>query len=263
MIKIAVHGAAGRVGCRLIDLVGKDQGLELVAAMEQPNHSKLGSDSGTVAGTEPNGILLSSQLDSKADVMIDFSLPEAVNGMLNLCETEKIPLVLATTGFDKDVEQNIHHVAKTVPIVWAPNMSLAVNLVMKLTETAAKALTQVESGVDVEIIETHHRFKADSPSGTALKFGEIVQNQMGQDSAAHGREGQVGGRPVSEIGYHAVRAGDDAGQHTILFGMMGEKIELKVAASNRDCYATGAMTAARFVTTAEPGLYSMYDVLGL
>ncbi len=142
-------------------------------------------------------------------------------------------------------------------------MSLAVNLSMKLAEIAAHALKDHGSGVDVEIIETHHRFKADSPSGTALKFGAIIADAMGQTSEQHGRSGMVGERPATEIGYHAVRAGDDPGQHTIMFGMMGEKIELKVAASNRDCYASGALQAALFLASQTPGLYTMYDVLGL
>jgi 4-hydroxy-tetrahydrodipicolinate reductase len=142
-------------------------------------------------------------------------------------------------------------------------MSLAVNLTMKLAETAARALAVNMSNVDVEIIERHHRFKADSPSGTALRFGELIARTMGQSQSRHGREGLVGARTPSEIGYHAVRAGDDPGQHTILFGMPGELIELRVAATSRDCYAAGALQAAKFLMGKGPGLYSMSDVLGL
>jgi 4-hydroxy-tetrahydrodipicolinate reductase len=141
-------------------------------------------------------------------------------------------------------------------------MSMTVNLTMKLVEMAGKALNNHDSAIDVEIIERHHRFKADSPSGTALKFGEIVANAMGQTTHQHGREGMVGQRPPNEIGYHAIRAGDNPGQHTILFGLLGETMELKVAASNRDCYATGAIAAAKFVAKQPAGLYNMYDVLG-
>ena len=142
-------------------------------------------------------------------------------------------------------------------------MSLAVNLSMQLATLAAGALKHVPGGADVEIIERHHRFKKDSPSGTALRFGELIAGQMGQTRAAHGREGVPGERPHDEIGYHAVRAGDNPGEHTILFGLLGESIELTVRAGSRDCYATGALAAARFIARKTPGLYTMYDVLGL
>ena len=142
-------------------------------------------------------------------------------------------------------------------------MSTAVNVAMKLTQIAAEALKGLPSGVDVEIIERHHRFKEDSPSGTALRFGEIVADAMGQTSHVHGREGRPGKRPRTEIGYHAVRTGDNPGEHTIIFGMLGETLELRVAATNRDCYAQGALLAAEWLLGKPPGLYSMNDVLGL
>jgi 4-hydroxy-tetrahydrodipicolinate reductase len=142
-------------------------------------------------------------------------------------------------------------------------MSTAVNLVMKLTEIAGRVLRNYPSGVDVEIIERHHRFKEDAPSGTALKFGEIVANSMGQSEHIHGREGRTGKRTLGEIGYHAVRTGDNPGEHTIIFGMLGETIELRVAASNRDCYAQGALLAAKWLVGKPPRLYSMNDVLGI
>jgi 4-hydroxy-tetrahydrodipicolinate reductase len=142
-------------------------------------------------------------------------------------------------------------------------MSTTVNLAMKLVATAASVLKDAASGVDVEIIERHHRMKEDSPSGTALKFGEIIAGIMRQTVHRHGREGQVGRRPPSEIGYHAVRTGDNPGEHTIVFGLLGETLEISVKASSRDCYALGALAAAKFVARQKPGLYSMYDVLGL
>jgi 4-hydroxy-tetrahydrodipicolinate reductase len=142
-------------------------------------------------------------------------------------------------------------------------MSLAVNLTMKLAQQAAKVLKNVSSGVDVEIIERHHRFKEDSPSGTALKFGQIIAEEMNLPQAVHGRHGQIGARSRQEIGYHAVRTGDNPGEHTIVFGLLGETIELKVGASNRDCYVQGAFAAAKFIQGKPPGLYSMTDVLGL
>ena len=155
----------------------------------------------------------------------------------------------------------IRTAAQSIPVVWAPNMSLAVNLTMKLSEMAAHALKG--SSADVEILERHHRFKEDAPSGTALKFGEIIAHAMGLTRHVHGREGLTGKRTRDEIGYHAIRTGDDPGQHTIIFGMLGETVELTVRASNRDCYALGALQAAKFVSQQGPGLYSMYDVLGL
>ncbi len=263
MTDIAIHGAAGRVGCRLIALTGEDTELNLVAALEHSGHQRLGQDSGTVAGVAENGVLLSAELNSAPQALIDFSLPEAVDGIVDQCIEKHIGLVMATTGFGEPTANRIRQAGDSIPVVWAPNMSLAVNLTMKLTEIASRVLNHAGADADVEILERHHRFKADSPSGTALKFGEIVKSQMEGLEEVHGREGQVGQRPRNEIGYHAIRAGDDPGQHTILFGMLGEKIELHVAASNRDCYALGALAAAKFVARSKPGLYSMMDVLGI
>ncbi|MCA9134297.1 MAG: 4-hydroxy-tetrahydrodipicolinate reductase, partial [Planctomycetales bacterium] len=170
---------------------------------------------------------------------------------------------VATTGLDEAQTALLQTAAQAIPICWAPSMSLAVNLTMRLAQQAARALKQVPQGVDVEIIERHHRFKEDAPSGTALKFGEIIAQEMGITQHVHGREGQCGARGRDEIGYHAVRTGDDPGQHLIVFGMLGETIELRVAASNRDSYAQGALAAAKFLVGKSPGLYNMFDVLGL
>ena len=250
------------MGCRLVALSANDNDLDLVAAIDRSEHPRIGDDSGTIAGTEPNNIPLSSEL-IECDVVIDFSLPEAVDGIVEKCKSQSTPLVVATTGFEESTANGIREASNNIPIVWAPNMSLAVNLTMKLVENAAKVLNHVNADVDIEILERHHRFKADSPSGTALKFGELIREQIDGLNEVHGRQGQVGERPRNEIGYHAIRVGDDPGQHTIVFGMMGEKIELHVAASNRDCYALGALAAAKFVADKEPGLYSMFDVLGI
>ena len=150
-----------------------------------------------------------------------------------------------------------------IPIVFAPNMSLAVNLAMKLATSSAEALKDYGPGADVEIIERHHRFKEDAPSGTALRFGELIADVMGHENHIHGRSGRPGARPQNEIGYHALRTGDHPGEHTIVFGMMGETLEITVRATNRDSYALGALQAAKFVAEKQPGLYSMFDVLGL
>lgn len=263
MTKIAINGAAGRMGLRLIDLIYRDPELQIVSVVETAGHPKIGADAGLIAGLGELGIAITDQISTGADVVIDFSKPAGARQAIEFCLAHNKPLVMATTGLEEVTVARLKESAHQIPVVWAPSMSLAVNLTMKLAEMAGSALRKHDTGVDVEIIEHHHRFKADSPSGTALKFGEIVALAMGQTDQRHGREGMVGERPQTEIGYHAIRAGDNPGQHTILFGMLGETIELKVAASNRDCYAAGAIAAAKFVVKQGAGLYSMYDVLGL
>ncbi|MDO4558085.1 MAG: 4-hydroxy-tetrahydrodipicolinate reductase, partial [Planctomycetia bacterium] len=240
-----------------------DPRVRIVAALDRPGHPDLGTDVGTLAGLGPIGVPMTDSLsdDCSADVLIDFSLPEAVPSAIELAVTRKLPLVIATTGLTPELMDRIHEAASVVPVVQAPSMSLAVNLTMKLTEIAARALADQDA--DVEILERHHRFKEDAPSGTALKFGQIVASVMGQTTVTHGRSGRPGKRPHNEIGYHAIRTGDNPGEHTILFGMSGETIELTVRASNRDCYATGAFAAAMFIADRSEGWYSMQDVLGL
>lgn len=260
-LSIAIHGAAGRMGKRLVALGSADHDLKIVAALETREHPQLGHDVGTLAGIGPLGVPISASLDLPADAVIDFSVPAAFEPLLELCLARRLPLVVATTGLSSEQIERIRQAAATIPLVWAPSMSLAVNLTMKLTEQAAKVLADKDA--DVEIIERHHRFKEDAPSGTALKFGQIIAAQMGQTTAVHGRQGRPGRRPHGEIGYHAVRVGDNPGEHTIIFGMLGETIELTVRASNRDCYAVGALAAAKFVAKQPPGLYNMNDVLGL
>ena len=263
MTKIAIHGATGRMGRRLLDLGFQDQDLQIVAALASSNSQFLGQDAGELAGHPSQGVEIACSTDVSIDVVIDFSKPDGADHILDYCVDKKIALVLATTGLEAPTVNKIETACQQIPIVLAANTSLAVNLTMKLTQMAAGALKGHPAGVDVEIMETHHRYKADSPSGTALKFGQVIHEAMGPLVPTHGREGMLGERPRNEIGYHAIRAGDDPGQHTILFGMLGEKIELKVAASNRDCYASGALAAAKFLARKDPGMYSMFDVLGL
>lgn len=224
-------------------------------------HPKTGSDAGVVAGTGSIGVALTADLPADVDVMIDFSVPLATNAIVEKCLAKKVPLVVATTGLEPEQHEKIRAASKQIPILWAPSMSLAVNLAMKLSEMAARALKDHPSGADVEIIERHHRFKEDAPSGTALKFGEIIAGVMGQQGIAHGRSGRPGQRPHGEIGYHALRTGDNYGEHTIVFGLLGETLEITVKASNRDCYAHGALAAAKFLAGKPAGLYSMKDVL--
>lgn len=261
--RIAINGAAGRMGRRVVALGAADLELAIAAAIEYPEHPDLGKDAGTLAGVGHLGVPLASALNADVQAVIDFSVPEATARIAATCTDRGIPLVVATTGLESDQKDLITRSAEKIPIVWAPNMSLAVNLAMKLAATAANVLKGYPSGADVEIIERHHRFKEDAPSGTALRFGEIIAGVMGQSQHVYGRRGRPGSRPQHEIAYHALRVGDNPGEHTIVFGLLGETLELSVRASSRDCYALGAIAAAKFVIGKNPGIYTMYDVLGL
>ncbi len=263
-IQLAIHGASGRMGRRVVSLAAEDAEFRIVAAIDHPDNPLIGQDVGDVAGVAHQQVLILGTWPDTADVVIDFSLPTAVTACVNACVDRRLGLVVATTGLDESQKQSLQDASAAIPIVWAPSMSLAVNLTMKLAQQIASKLHDVSGGIDIEILERHHRFKADAPSGTALKFGELIAEVLPrQTKHVHGREGHTGERMRDEIGYHAIRVGDNPGEHTIVFGMLGERIELTVAASSRDCYATGALSAAKFVIGRPPGLYSMFDVLGL
>lgn len=251
------------MGKRLIALGSADAEVNLVAALEYPQSPDLAKDSGELAGVGKIDLPITAGIGSQPDALIDFSTPSGAESAIRLCRAHKIPLVMATTGLSDEARQHLRSAAEEIAIVWSPSMSTTVNLAMKLCAMAGGVLKHVTTGCDVEIIERHHRFKEDAPSGTALKFGEIIAGVMGQADHVHGREGKTGQRQHGEIGYHAVRTGDNPGEHTIVFGMLGETLEINVKASNRDCYALGAISAAKFVASQPPGLYSMYDVLGL
>jgi 4-hydroxy-tetrahydrodipicolinate reductase len=262
-IKLAVNGAGGRMGQRIVALAHADADLELTCAIENKNSPALGRDAGEVAGVGTIVVRVQRQLDGPVDVVIDFSMPEGLMAVTQICAERQIPLVAATTGLGEAQKSEILSAAHVIPLILAPNMSLAVNLTMKLVREAARALAKYPAGVDVEIIERHHRMKVDAPSGTALEFGRIVAAEMGQTEHVHGRHGQPGKRPQSEIGYHAVRVGDNVGEHTIVFGLLGESIDLHVRGQSRDSYAYGALAAAKFLISQGPGVYTMADVLGL
>jgi 4-hydroxy-tetrahydrodipicolinate reductase len=262
-LKLVIHGAAGRMGQRLIAMGSADEDVRLVAALESPRHPHLAEDAGELAGVGRIDMPLTATFEGPVDALIDFSSPEGAEAAIKLCAEREIPLVMATTGLSETVKEHLRQAAARIPVVWSPSMSTAVNLTMKLCAIAGDVLRHLPNGCDVEIIERHHRFKEDAPSGTALKFGDIIAGVMGQEHHTHGRRGQTGRRPQGEIGYHAVRSGDNPGEHTIIFGMLGETIELTVKATNRDCYALGAIAAAKFVARQSPGMYTMYDVLGL
>ncbi len=261
-LPIAIYGAAGRMGRRLVALAAADPDLAIVAALESPTHPQLGEDVGRLAGLEPRGVALAADLGpARPDVLVDFSVAQAADAVIRMCVDRRMALVYATTGLAPEQMARLRDAAQHIPVLQAPNMSLAVNLGMKLAQQAAQALTNHDA--DVEIIERHHRFKEDAPSGTALAFGRLIADQMGLSRHVHGRHGRSGRRPHDEIGYHALRTGDDPGQHTIVFGMLGEVLEITVRATNRDCYALGALAAAKFLAGKPAGWYSMQEVLGL
>jgi 4-hydroxy-tetrahydrodipicolinate reductase len=249
------------MGRRLVALGAAEEQLTIAAALESPGHPLLGQDAGTLAGIAPLGVPLAAELAAPVDVVIDFSIPAAAEAILETCRRKALPLVVATTGLDAAQVDKLRAAAGQIPLLWSPSMSLAVNLTMKLCEVAGQALADKDA--DVEILERHHRYKEDSPSGTALRFGEIISAVMGQTGQRHGRHGRPGKRPHEEIGYHAIRVGDNPGEHTIIFAMLGESLELTVRASNRDCYAQGALAAAKFLAGKPAGMYGMKDVLGL
>ena len=249
------------MGLRLIALTAADTDLQLTAALEIAGHPKLGKDAGEVAGIGTIGVSLTAEPQNNIDVLIDFSSPKGTDALLRRCTELQIPLVFATTGLSPEQSAHLRETAKKIPVLWSPSMSMTVNLAMKLCETAAQALNGKDA--DVEIIEKHHRFKADAPSGTALKFGQLIAENMNLTEPQHGRHGDIGERKRSEIGYHAVRIGDNPGEHTILFGLLGETLEVTVKASNRDCYASGALAAAKFLHGKPAGMHGMRDVLKL
>jgi 4-hydroxy-tetrahydrodipicolinate reductase len=252
------------MGRRVIALAAEDPNFQIIAAIDHADHPLLGQDAGTLAGVAAIDVPLASQWPATADVVVDFSLPAAIDDCVANCVAAKIPLVVATTGLSASQREGLAQAAETIPVVWAPSMSTAVNLTMKVVQQITETLKDVAGGVDIEILERHHRFKADAPSGTALRFGELIAEKLGGDvKHVHGRHGETGQRTGNEIGYHAIRIGDNPGEHSIAFGMLGERIEINVAASNRDCYASGGLAAAKWLQGKSSGLYNMFDVLGL
>jgi 4-hydroxy-tetrahydrodipicolinate reductase len=260
---IGINGVAGRMGQRLIHLASEDKDLKLGAALEAPGHPRLGQDVGEIAGLGALGVPVRSDLPfgQRLDVVIDFSSPEGTMTVLPMCIERRIPLVVATTGHTPAQRQEIEAAAHSTALLMAPNMSLAVNVLFELVDQAARLLSGKD--FDVEVVERHHRFKKDAPSGTALHFARIVQEAMGQTELRHGREGVVGERPRQEIGLHALRVGDNVGEHTIIFSTLGETLELSHRGHTRDSFARGALLAAKFLAAKPPGRYTMKDVLGL
>jgi 4-hydroxy-tetrahydrodipicolinate reductase len=261
--RIAINGACGRMGQRIVALSREDHELAIVAAIDSPRHPNQGKDAGELAGIGAIGVPVrpALPLDVHPDVVIDFSTPEGTMSIVKACEERKIPIVVATTGHSDAQRKEIESAAHNTAVLFSPSMSLVVNLLFELVKDTAAALKG--KGFDVEVVERHHRFKKDSPSGTAMHFARIVQQAMEIPNLVHGREGMVGERPSTEIGVHAIRAGDNVGEHTIIFSALGETLELVHKAYSRDSYTRGALLAAKFLANRPAGRYTMADVLGL
>lgn len=266
MRRIAVMGAAGRMGKTLIEAVHQAPGAGLTAAVDRPDSTLVGADAGELAALGRIGVPLSGDLDrvvDEFDVLIDFTHPTVTLKNLAFCRKHGKAMIIGTTGFTVEEKQLLAEAGKDIPIVFAANFSVGVNLCLKLLDTAARVLGD---DVDIEITEAHHRHKVDAPSGTAVRMGEVIADALGRnlkEVAVYGREGQTGARARETIGFATVRAGDIVGDHTVLFAADGERVEITHKASSRMTFAKGAVRAALWLDGREPGLYDMQDVLDL
>ncbi len=264
-IKVCIAGSSGRMGRTLIELIRECSDLKLSAALEIPGSAAIGHDAGEGVGVS-TGVKITADASAalmQSDVLIDFTRPEGSLGYLHICREKQVKMVIGTTGFSAQQKQIIADASRDTGIVFAPNMSVGVNVCMKLLDIAAKVLAE---GYDIEIVEAHHRHKVDAPSGTALRMGEVVAHALGRDlkdCSIYGREGVTGERDPSTIGFATVRGGDIVGDHTVMFAGIGERIEISHKASSRATFAQGALRAARFLATKDNGLYDMQDVLAL
>ncbi|MEJ5300327.1 MAG: 4-hydroxy-tetrahydrodipicolinate reductase [Thermodesulforhabdaceae bacterium] len=266
MIYVAVAGIAGRMGSRIAQLVCEAEDMELVGGWEHPNHNAAGKPVRQFVPSAREDLIVSAHavdVIKRAQVVIDFTAPEATVEHCQLCASNSIPMVVGTTGLSTDQLNTIKSQGAAIPIVISPNMSVGVNVLFKLVEYTAKLLGP---DFDVEIVEAHHRFKKDAPSGTAIKLGQIIAQARSLEwdrAAVFARHGLIGERRSDEIGIQTVRAGDIVGEHTIIFGSLGERIEITHRAHSRDNFARGALKAARWIVNQNPGVYDMHDVLGL
>jgi len=266
MIKVAVTGAAGRMGGRIITAIHETEGLQLAGAVERAGHAQIGSDAGLIAGCGTLGVAISGSLEEalqSADVLIDFTFPEVTLANIAVCSRLGKSLVIGSTGFTPGQRAEVAKHAEKIPVVLAPNMSVGVNLCFKVLKDVAKVIGE---DFDMEIVELHHNKKKDSPSGTAVRMGEIIAEAVGRDYnqvANFHREGMCGERTREEIGMQTVRGGDIVGEHTVYFIGMGERIEITHRAMSRDMFARGAVRAAGWLGKQKAGLYDMQDVLGL
>ncbi len=266
MIRVAVVGAAGRMGKALIQAVSDAEGITLGAAIERPGSSLIGADAGELAGIGRMDVAIQDSLEAVVDdfdVVIDFTAPPVTLNHLAVCRAHGKRMVIGTTGFSEEQKAELRAASETVAIILAPNMSVGVNLCFKLLDIAARVMGDE---VDIEVIEAHHRHKVDAPSGTALRMGEVVADALGRDlkaCAVYGREGITGERDRKTIGFETIRAGDVVGDHTVLFAAMGERVEITHKASSRMTFANGAVRAAGWLMQRDTGLFDMQDVLGL
>lgn len=266
VIRVAIMGAGGRMGRTLIEAIDNFESIVLGAAIERVGSSLIGVDAGEMAGLGHSGITIINNLDvavNDFDVLIDFTSPETTLRNLDWCANNGKAVVIGTTGFNVGQKEEIAAFAESIPVVLAPNMSVGVNLMWKLLELAADVMGDY---TDIEIIEGHHRYKKDAPSGTALKMGEVIANRLGRNletCAIYGREGITGERDRQTIGFSTIRAGDLVGEHTAMFADLGERLEITHKASSRMTFANGAMRAAIWLSNQDAGLYDMQQVLGL
>jgi 4-hydroxy-tetrahydrodipicolinate reductase len=266
MIKIGVAGAAGKMGSRITALSKEYEGLQLVAAFERTGHNDVGKDIGTIVGIGETGVRLSDgigKIIDAVDLIIDFTSVESTKQNLRAAAAKGKAMVIGTTGLSSEDIKEIGSLAKSIPCVMASNMSLGVNLLLKVLHDVAKVLGD---DYDIEIVEAHHRLKKDAPSGTALKMAQVIAEAVDRkldEVAVYARKGIIGQRTRKEIGIQTVRAGDIVGEHTVLFGGLGERIEITHKASSRDTFARGALRAALWLSGRPAGLYDMQDVLGL
>jgi 4-hydroxy-tetrahydrodipicolinate reductase len=264
-MKIAIAGASGRMGRMLIETVLNDPGVSLSGALDRAGSQHLGQDAGAFLGKQ-TGVVMTDDIDqvfAQSDYLIDFTRPEGTMTHLEAALRHDVKLVIGTTGFSDDQKARLHAAGEKIGIVFAANMSVGVNVTMKLLEFAARHFA---TGYDIEIIEAHHRHKVDAPSGTALMMGEVIAGALGRDlksCAVYGREGVTGERDPSTIGFSAIRGGDIVGDHTVLFAGIGERIEITHKSASRLSYAQGALRAVRFLEGHASGFFDMQDVLGL
>ena len=266
MTRIAITGAAGRMGRALIEAGNIADGVEVTVAIERCGSSVIGADAGELAGIGTSGVRVGDNLAAATndfDVFIDFTRPDVTLENIKICREAGKRMVIGTTGFDEAGKAAIADAATDIGIVFAPNMSVGVNLCFKLLDLAARVMGDE---VDIEVIEAHHRHKIDAPSGTALRMGEVVAAALGRDlneCAVYGREGQTGERDRQTIGFETIRAGDIVGDHTVMFADIGERVEITHKASSRMTFANGAVRASKWLMDRDSGLFDMQDVLGL
>jgi 4-hydroxy-tetrahydrodipicolinate reductase len=265
MHQVAVAGASGRMGHMLIEAIRESGDCQLAGALDIPSSPAIGNDAAAFLG-HASGVPVSADIRAglaNARVLIDFTRPEGTIAHLRVCRDLGVAAVVGTTGLNEDQRAHIEDAARDIPIVMAPNMSVGVNVTMKLLEMAAQALA---TGFDIEIIDAHHRHKVDAPSGTALKMGEVIAQATGRqlkDCAVYARQGHTGERKAGSIGFSAIRGGDIVGDHTVMFAGAGERIEIAHKSASRAGYADGALRAVRFLADKKSGLFDMFDVLGL